>query len=476
MMRRLLPVALLAATLLQACAVGPNYHRPAAPIPESFRGQEVVQPESIADLAWWEVFKDDELQALIAEALRNNYDLQTAVARVEQARGVLVTTRSAIFPQFGYGADAARGRNFFGFTGNSTFNTFAATFNLSWEIDLWGRIRRATEASRADLLASNEFRRGVIISLVSTVATQYLTLRQLDVQLEIARNATKTFQETLDLFERQFEGGIGTKLAVARGAAALAQAAAQIPDTERQIVATENAISILLGWPPVPIPRGPTTLTQEDLPPRPPAGLPADLLERRPDVRQSEEQLRSANAQVGVAVADFFPRIGLTALYGGQSTELETIVKGPGNIWQIAASIAGPLLQGGRLIGNYKATKANWEATKAQYEGVVLTSLREVSDALVDADKLVGVRDESAKAVTALQEASDLATVRYTGGLATYFEVLEAQQQLFPAEQTLASTELQQLLAVVELYRALGGGWNPGEEDLQLNAFPNWPN
>ena len=312
---------------------------------------------------------------------------------------------------------------------------FAATFNLSWEIDLWGRIRRATEASRADLLASNEFRRGVIISLVSTVATQYLTAApSWTSELEIAQSATKTFQETLDLFQRQFEGGIGTKLAVARGDAALAQAAAQIPDTERQIVATENAISILLGWPPVPIPRGPTTLTQEDLPPRPPAGLPADLLERRPDVRQSEEQLRSANAQVGVAVADFFPRIGLTALYGGQSTELETIVKGPGNIWQIAASIAGPLLQGGRLIGNYKSTKANWEATKAQYEGVVLTSLREVSDALVDADKLVGVRDESAKAVTALQEASDLATVRYTGGLATYFEVLEAQQQLFPAE------------------------------------------
>jgi outer membrane protein, multidrug efflux system len=476
MMRRALPVATLAAILLQACAVGPNYRRPETPVTESFRGQDVATPESIADLAWWEMFQDDQLQALIAEALRNNYDLQTAVARVEQARGVLVTTRSAIFPQFEYNAEAARGRQFFGFTGNRTFDIFAATFNMAWEIDLWGRIRRATESSRAELLASNEARRGVIISLVSLVATQYLTLRELDVQLEIAQRATKTFQETLDLFVRQFEGGIGTKLAVARGAAALAQAAAQIPDTERRIVATENAISILLGWPPVHIPRGNTTLTQEDLPPRPPAGLPADLLERRPDVRQNEELLRSANAQVGVAVAEFLPRIGLTALYGGQSTELESIVKGPGNIWQIAASISGPLFQGGRLIGNYKSAKANWEATRAQYEQIVLTALREVSDALVDADKLVGVRDESAKAVAALQEASDLATVRYTGGLATYFEVLEAQQQLFPAETTLAQVELSQLLAVVELYRALGGGWSYGEQEVPLNAFPNWPN
>jgi multidrug efflux system outer membrane protein len=347
---------------------------------------------------------------------------------------------------------------------------------MAWEIDLFGRIRRATESSRAELLASNEARRGVIISLVSEVATQYLSLRELDVELEIAQRATRTFQETLDLFVRQFEGGIGTKLAVARGAAALAQAAAAIPDTERRIVATENAISILLGWPPIAIPRGNTTLTQEDLPPRPPAGLPAALLERRPDVRQNEELLRSANAQVGVAVAEFFPRIGLTALYGGQSTELESIVKGPGNIWQIAASISGPLLQGGRLLGNYKSAKANWEATKAQYEQIVLTALREVSDALVNADKLVGVRDEDAKAVAALQEASDLATVRYTGGLATYFEVLEAQQQLFPAETTLAQVELAQLLAVVELYRALGGGWAVGEEQLPLNFFPNWPN
>src|SRR5262245_4664917 len=355
MRRRSFRAAMAAMLLLQACAVGPNYRRPATTLPGQFRGDEVVQPESLADLPWWEVFDDPILQDLIAEALRNNYDLQTAVARVEQARGVLVSTRSAIFPQGSYNGEASRGRSFFGFTGNRTFNSFAGTFNMAWEIDLWGRIRRATEASRADLLASNDARRGVVISLVSEVTTAYIQLRELDVELEIARRATRTFQETLDLFTRQFEGGVGTKLAVARGQAALAQAAAGIPDTERAITKTENAISVLLGWPPTEIPRG-EMLVDQRLPPQPPPGLPSQLLERRPDVMQAEQALRSANAQVGVAVADFFPRLGLTALYGGQSTELEMVVKGPGNVWQIAASLAGPLFQGGRLIRSEEHT------------------------------------------------------------------------------------------------------------------------
>ncbi len=473
-MSRRLAAALVAALALQACAVGPNYRRPDTPLPESYRSDPAPQPESLADLAWWEVFQDDVLQGLIAEALRNNYDLETAVSRVEQARGVLVSTRSAIFPQGSYQGDASRGRSFFGFTGNETFNVFAGTFNLAWEIDLWGRIRRATEAARAQLLATEDFRRGVVITLVSEVAQAYLQLRELDVELEIAHRATDTFEETLDLFTRQFEGGVGTKLAVARGAAALAQAAAGIPDTERAIATTENAISILLGWPPTAIPRG-STLTEQRLPPQPPPGLPSQLLARRPDVRQAEQVIRAANAEVGVAVADFFPRLGLTALYGGQSTELEMVVKGPGNVWQIAASVAGPLFQGGRLIGNYKSARANWEASKAQYEQTVLTSLREVSDALIDSEKLLGVREERAKAVTALQEASQLATIRFTGGLATYFEVLEAQQQLFPAEQDLARTERDQLLAVVQLYRALGGGWSTDDRPVPLDAFPGWP-
>ncbi len=231
-----------------------------------------------------------------------------------------------------------------------------------------------------------------MLSLVSQVAQTYFQLLELDAELEIAQRSTKTFGETLELFQRQFEGGIGTKLAVARGEAALAQAAAGIPDTERQIVSTENAISILLGWPPTPIPRG-SALTSQELPPQPPAGLPADLLERRPDVLQAEQALRSANAQIGVSIADFFPRIGLTALYGGTSSELESVVKGAGNVWSIAASVTGPIFQAGKLYGGYKSAVANWEATKWQYEGVVLTALRDVSNALVDAQKLKDVRD-----------------------------------------------------------------------------------
>jgi multidrug efflux system outer membrane protein len=483
MRKPILVAALLPSVLLAACAVGPNYRRPYTPVTETYRGQEMPEPTSVADLPWWELFHDDVLQFLIAESLKNNYDLQTAIARVESARGQLISTRSQMFPQAEYQGSALRGRQFQGpgvsvggqtFGGNRTFDVFAGTLNAAWEIDLWGRIRRATESSRADLLASNDFRRGVILSLVSQVAQTYFQLLELDAELEIAQRSTKTFSDTLELFQRQFEGGIGTKLAVARGAAALAQAAATIPDTERFIVETENAICVLLGWPPTAIPRG-ALLTSQELPPQPPAGIPADLLERRPDVLQAEQTLRSANAQIGVSIADFFPRIGLTALYGGTSSELEAVVKGSGNVWSIAASVTGPIFQAGKLYGGYKSAVANWEAAKWQYEGVVLTALREVSSALVDAQKLKDVRDERAKAVTALQEASELATIRYTGGLATYFEVLEAQQQLFPAEDQLAQTERDELLAVVQLYAALGGGWSDGEQHVPLDAFPYWP-
>jgi multidrug efflux system outer membrane protein len=469
-----LRVALAAALFLQACAVGPNYRRPATTTPEAFRGEEVATPESLADLPWWEVFDDPVLQDLIATALRNNYDLQTAVARVEQARGILVSTRSAVFPQGGYSADAGRARTFFPLGGNHTLNSFGATLNLLGEIDLWGRIRRATQAARAQLLATNDARRGVILTLVAEVAQAYLTLLELDAQLEIARGAVQTFTATLALFQKQFEGGVGNKLAVSRGEAALAQAAAVIPEVERGIVTLENAISVLLGWPPTPIPRG-RPLSEQRFPPQPPAGLPAQILERRPDVRQAEQILIAANAEIGVAVADFFPRIGLTTLYGGQSTELDMVLKSPGTIWQIAAGVAGPLFQGGRLIGNYKSAQAGWEAAKAQYEQTVLTALREVSDQLVAAAKLQEVRAERARAVTALEESSELATIRFNGGLATYFEVLEAQQQLFPAEKELARTVREQQVAVVQLYRALGGGWALSEQPVRLDAFPGWP-
>jgi multidrug efflux system outer membrane protein len=352
--------------------------------------------------------------------------------------------------------------------------------NAAWEIDLWGRIRRSTEAARAELLATEEFRRGVVLSLVSGVAQAYFELRELDLELEIAKRSAASFGDTLDLFVRQLEGGVGTKLAVMRAEAARAQAAASVADLERLIVVKENQLSVLVGRMPTAIARG-ATLVNQGLPPAPPAGLPSTLLERRPDVLGAEAVLRSANARVGVAITEFFPRIGLTAAYGGRSTELDQITSGAASIWNIGASVVGPLFQGGRLIGGYEAARASWEGSQAEYEQTVLNAFREVSDALVAIDKLRVVHDELARAVTALAEAVQLARLRFVDGLANYFEVLQAQQELFPAEIELARVERDQLSAVVQLYRALGGGWTDapavaGElRPASTEVRPSWP-
>jgi outer membrane protein, multidrug efflux system len=456
----------IAAAVLAGCAVGPNYHRPAVDPPAVTRGQiEPAEAESLADLPWWQVFGDPVLQELITEAIEHNHDLQTAAFRVEQSRQLVGVARADLFPQIGYEADAARQRAFIPRFGNSTFNSFLGAFNLAWEIDIWGRIRRATESARAQYYGSEDFRRGVLLTLVSDVAEAYFELLELDRELEIARISTKTFQDTLDLFTRRYEGGVGTDLEVQRGAAALAQAAATIPDLERQIVAKENQISILLGRNPSDIPRG-APLEAETSPPTIPAGLPSQLLERRPDITQAEQAVVAANADVGVAVANFFPRLGLTSLYGGQSSEIENIVKDAGNVWAIAGSLAGPLFQGGRLLSSYRATHAAWEQTVEQYLQTILNAFAEVSSTLVSQEKLKGIRTEKEREVTALQKSVDLSLDRYNEGIATYYEVLEAQQQLFPAQLDLARTMRDQLSAVVLLYRALGGGWSL--------AVPDW--
>jgi len=478
MLRRPVGLVVAAAVLFHGCALGPNYRRPELRTPETFRGQTTPETASLADLPWWDVFDDATLRDLVGESLRQNLDLATAVARVGQARGFVLVARSEIFPQGGYQGSADRGRGLV--PGSSdTFNSFLGALNMAWEIDLWGRIRRSTEAARAELLASEDFRRGVVISLVSSVAQAYFQLRELDVELEIARRSTDSFQDTLALFTRRLEGGVGNKLAVARAAAARAQAAAAIPDLERLIVAQENALGVLLGRFPGPIARGQTLTEQGTL--ATPAGLSSTLLERRPDVRQAEDLLRAANARVGVAVTNFFPRIGLTAAYGGNSTELDQITSGAASIWNIGASVVGPLFQGGRLIGGYEAAKAEWEGTRAQYEQTVLTAFREVSDALVAIDKLRLVREERARAVAALTDAVRLSRLRFDDGLASYFEVLDAQQLLFPAENELARIERDRLLAVVQLYRALGGGWTDapaiaGElRPAETEVWPRWP-
>jgi len=475
--RSSVPVALLLGlTLLSACAIGPNYKRPVIETPPAYRTEAPpeappVDATSLADLPWWQVFQDPVLKGLIEESLANSYDTRIVAARVEQARYAVGVTRADLLPQASYEAGAQRGRAFNSAGGdNITGNQFLGAFQMAWEIDLWGRIRRSTEASLANLFANEDVRRGVILSLVTGVAQAYFELRELDLELEIARRTRDSFQQTLDLFMRQLLGGVGNKLATSRAAAALASTAATIPELERLIVAKENQINLLLGRNPGPIARG-TLLTEQAYPPDVPAGLPAGLLERRPDILQAEQNIVAANAIVGVSIANFLPRIGLTTLYGGQSTELENIVKGPGNIWSIGGSLLGPIFQGGRLYYTYKGSVAAWEEAKLAYEQTVLNALGEVSNTLVARQKFAQSRVEIERQVAALQESVHLATVRFTGGLATYYEVLEAQQQLFPAENSLARTQLNQLVAVVQLYRALGGGWR-AEEARYPERYP----
>jgi len=461
MKRASLILSLLAILGLAGCAVGPDYERPAIETPSEFRSE--IGPEesaSLADLPWWEVYQDEALQRLIEEALDNNFDLLTAAARVEQARAQVGIERSAIFPQVGYEGAAQRGQIFTGLQSpNPTINSFLGAFNMAWELDVWGRIRRASEASLANLMATEDVRRGVVQSLVTDVAAAYFDLLELDLEMEIAIRTTDSFKQTLDLFERQYLGGVGNKLETSRAAAALAQTAAAIPSLENRIVAKENQLNILLGRYPGPIPRG-RPLVEQTLVLQAPPGLPSTLLERRPDIQQAEQNIVAANALVGVAVANFFPRIGLTSVYGGQSTELENVVKGPGSIWAIAAQLSGPIFQGGALIESYRGQKALFDQARFQWAQVIVSAFAEVSNALTAQQKLDDVRAQQEIAVGALKEAVRLANLRYVGGLATYFEVLEAQQQLFPAENQLAQTRRDQLLATVALYKALGGGWS----------------
>jgi multidrug efflux system outer membrane protein len=462
--RRLVAAALVL-SFGSACAVGPNYVRPEANPPEDYRGQvSPVEAASLADLPWWEVFEDEVLQGLVLEALNANYDLKSAVQRVEQAKAQVGVAQSPFYPQIQYGGNAGRQQQpRFQLQPPDEFSHFYGAFSFAWEIDVWGRIRRANEAAQQELLATEEFRRGVLLTLVTGVADAYLTLLELDRELAIAHETATAFQETLDLFTRRTRGGIGNELQVSRAEAALAQSEATIPDLERQIVAQENAICVLLGRNPGPVPRGAPFAERVD-PPATPPGLPSALLERRPDVLEAEHTIASANAQVGVAIANFFPRIGLTALYGGQSTELTDIVKNGFSLWNIAGNAAGPLFQGFELLEQYHAQVAFWEQTKADYEQTVITAFSEVSNALTAQTRFAEARAAQQRAVLAYRNSVRLALIRFDSGLASYFEVLEAQQQLFPAEVALARFRLGQFLSVVNLYRALGGGWQLTDE------------
>lgn len=460
-MRTRIAVA-LASVALAGCMVGPDYRRPDVATPPEYRGQiGPTDAASFGDLPWWEVFRDPALQALVREALANNLDLKQAVARVEQARAQVKVVGAPLYPQLGYGASAARQ------SGPSvevdridtiTYNAFAGAFNLSWEIDLWGKVRRATEAAKAELLATDAFQRGVTVTLLADVASTYFQLVALDRELEIARATVASYRKTLTLFQDRMAGGAASMLPVNRAAAQLANAAADVPQIERRIVDAENRLSILLGRVPGPVARD-VQIDTLHAPPAVPAGLPAQLLERRPDVRQSEDLLIAANARVGVATASFYPSISLTGLLGVQHSAVSSILSGSSSIWNLGAGLLGPLFTGGQLTGTLEAQEAQWRRAKASYEQTVLTALAEVSDALNGREKLASAREQREIAVGALKSSVDLSLDRYLLGLASYFEVLQTQEQLYSTQLALARTQGEQLVNVVQLYRTLGGGW-----------------
>jgi len=465
MKRSLKNVSFLVVTalLVSGCAVGPNFMRPWVNTPENFRSAPTsADHSSFADLPWWQVFHDERLQNLIQQALVNNYDLRVAVSRVEQARQISLQARSQFFPQVNFDGGIGTGKNalFGAIAPNSGQTQDSAFIDLSvfWEVDLWGRIRRLNEAARAQFLATEEARRGVTISLVSAVAQAYFELLQLDLQLEIAKRNTQSFADTLRIFSLRREQGVASKLETASAEALLTSTAANIPELERQIVLKENQINVLLGRNPAPVERT-TGLLDERLSVEIPAGLPSSLLERRPDIRQAEENLRAANAQVGVAVANFFPRIGLTSLFGKASPELADFTSGTTNLWAVAGNLTGPVFQGGALVAQYRQAKAVWEEARLRYEQTVINALQEVSNALISRQKYQEVQAQQARSVKAYEEAVQVSLQRYIAGKASYYEVLQNQQNLFPAETVLAQTELNRLLAVVQLYKALGGGW-----------------
>ncbi len=457
MTRTLAAVSLLA---FSACAVGPKYQRPEVEVPQAYRytlGAD--EAASIADLPWWEMYRDPILQGLIEEALRNNQDLRVAAARVARSRALVGVSAADFYPQIGLGASGGYGqqnaKNYF--PGQGPQGAFALNLGLSWELDVWGRVRNATDAARADLFATEEVRRGVVLSLVSDVAQAYAELMELDVELEIAQRNTVTRQGTLDLFTKRSVGGVGNELEVNQARADLAVTAAAIPATERLIALKESQIAVLLGRPPGAIARAKAPLQQKT--PTLPMGVPAALLERRPDVRAAEDRAMSATANVGVAVANRLPKLSLEGVIGLAGPSLATTFTPEGLLWSVGAGLLAPIFTGGRLASQEEAAWADLEQFVALYRQQVINAWREVNDAAVSVRKLGEVAVQAEIQVTAATTAERLARLRYDGGVSSYLDVLDAQRSLFNSELTLAQTNRDQLVALVQLYRALGGGW-----------------
>jgi multidrug efflux system outer membrane protein len=474
-----LAAALLASALVSACAsAGPDYKRPEMQPPAAYRwAQAQAGAETLADLPWWQVFDDPALQQLERDAIAHNLDLRVAVARVVEARALAGVAKSFLYPDvnatFGYTGDqGSRNSQPPGAaqTIDRTYNNTNLGVQASWEADLFGRLRRNNEAAFARYLASEEGRRAVLVTLVSDVASSYFLLRELDLQLEIARRTLQLNDQTVVYYSQRLEGGVSNRLELNQAKANQALTAASIPEFERQIAILEHAISVLAGRPPGAIDRG-RTLDEQHTPPSIPVGLPAALLERRPDVLEAERLLVAANADVGAAKALFYPTITLTGAFGWVSGDLGKLLQGDSVIWSVGAGLLQPIFNGKRIRRNYEAAQARFDQAIASYQQSALNAYREVADALITIQKLAEIRKEQEAGVVALRDASQLSRDRYETGLSTYLEVLVADQQLFQQELQLAATRGEQLRVIAQLYRALGGGW----QMEQASAAPPAP-
>jgi outer membrane protein, multidrug efflux system len=464
-MKKVAPLmaAMMSLSLVAGCRVGPNYHRPVVQPPTGFRDlsenrQAQAQAASYADLPWWQVFQDPQLQELIRTALKQNYDLQLATERINAARAQVAISRSRLFPQVQGNGDFSGGKehNF-----QTKSNFLLLTADAAFQLDFFGGLRRATEASRAELLATGDARQTVILTLVSDVASDYFALLELDLQLQITHNTVAAQEDSVKLTKLRVDHGVATKLDVLQAQQTLDTANAQIPDLERQIAQEENAISILLGNYPQAVPRG-LPLVEQPLPPEVPPGLPSTLVERRPDIREAEQSLVAANAEIGVAKAQFFPQISLTGSGGGafgRSSAFSSLMSSQLGIWSYGAQVSQPIFTGGALRGNLRVAESQHQQALIAYRQAIQRAFGDVSDALIGYQKFHEVRLRQEDTVADLQESVRLSNMRYKGGTTTYLEVLDGQRSLFSAELTLAQARGTEYQSLVQLYRALGGGW-----------------
>ena len=453
---------LLAVCLLSACTLGPDYKRPEIASPEAYR-IEYPKAAEVANQKWWELFGDPVLNQLVEDALRNNLDVKAAAARVDRFLGALSTTRSQLFPQFGYGGEASYNRASRVAQppllpgDDNTYSLYQGSLSASWQIDLFGRVRRQSEAVQAQVYASEQGRRGVILSIVTTTANAYIGLRALDRQLQIARDTANNYSQTQKLFGLRRKGGVISDLELAQVDSQYQAALAAIPSLEQAIAAQENFLSILLGRVPGPIPRGLTL--EELLAPAIPAGLPAELLERRPDILQAEQNLVGANAGIGAAKALYFPSFSLTGAVGTASLAFSDFLSGPARTGFLAASVAGPLFTFGGISGQVRSAEAGKEEALLFYRQTILNALRETNDALVGSQKKLEESEAQARRVRALRTYARLSRVRFDNGAASYVEVLVAENDLFGAELAAVSSRAERLTQIINVYKAMGGGW-----------------